>query len=202
LYKGLRHAPATHGHQVWASSFIHWFSSSANSIAFASLAIAFVSAVYARRSAKISKRSLDLAELQDSRHAPKVNLYLSDAYSFTSEDHSVIVISITLTNPTDVDNSIIRAELGVSYHRMGGQSIKMKIASLPATSTALTTIADTLNAPITVPSHQSIAGLLVFEPPSMILKESVVDEYSLILSDSHDKALTRPDITVRESFSL
>ena len=132
LYKIPHHTPVARSNPDWFSISIHWFSSSSNSIALASLTIALASVVYARNSAKISKRSYDLAELQDSRRDPRLKLYLSDAYSFTSGDHAVIAISITLSNPTDIDNSIARAELGVTYHRKGGQPVRMSSPSLPA----------------------------------------------------------------------
>jgi hypothetical protein len=180
---------------------VNWFTSSSNLISLGSIAIAFASAVYARSMAKISKRSLELAEQQDSRREPKLSLYLSDAYALISNDSTVIAVSITVTNPTDIDNSIARAELSITYHRKEGQAIRMSIPPTRGDPERTYHVSNLLSPPVSIPSHQSVAGLLIFELPAIILADSnIVDEYTLSVEDSHEKTVTLDNLTVRESF--
>jgi hypothetical protein len=177
-----------------------WFTSSANLISLGSILIALASAVYARSSVKVAKRSYELAAVQDARRDPKLSLYLADSYALISKENVAIAISVTVSNPSDIDNSVKRAELCVAYHRQDEKSIVMKI---PSTSTAPHSLADVsgvLDPPVSLLSHQSVAGLLIFEPPAMILRGSVIDEYSLHITDSHEMTVSLANITVRESF--
>lgn len=180
---------------------LDWFTSSSNLISLGSVIVALASAAYARNSAVSSKRSYELAALQDARRSPKFVLYLSDCYSRFLEDHTVIATSLTVSNPTDIDNSIVRAELVITYHKQEGQQIKMIIASTATVPDLISGVTNLLNTPAPVPSHQSTAGVLLFEPPAAILRNSVIDSYSLNILDSHETIATMADLTVREVFT-
>jgi hypothetical protein len=173
-------------------------------IALISLAIAFWSAKSARNSAKLSKRSHDLAELQDSRRSPKLTLRLSNAYWLAFENPRVIVMSITLSNPTDVDNSIASAELAVRYRMDDNQTVTARIAPLRAAPVSFANATEVLAPPVTVPSHQSVAGLLMFELSTAMHVDWLMNNhpYSLILLDGHDRTIEYPDIQVHDPFSF
>lgn len=182
------------------SHHIGWSTNSSNLISLGSVMFALASAVYARSSALSAKRSYALAELQDSRRAPKFTLYLADCYSYASEDHVVVAIAITISNPTDIDNSIARAELIIAYRKHEDKSARLSVASTTAASAQISGEGNFLDPPTSVPSHQTIAGLLLFEPLEVILDNSVIDDYSLTIIDSHGESIIVENLTIRETF--
>jgi|SRR5450756_888157 len=178
-----------------------WFKSSSNLISLGSVIFALLAAAYARSSAISAKRSYKLSATQDSRRTPTLSLYLADCYSYVSQDHIVVAIAITISNPTDIDNSIARAELVVTYHKQEGQSVRLNVTSTTTASAQISGVRKSLDPPAAVPSHQSIAGLLLFEPPAIILGNSVIDDYSLTIMDSHEEFVTMAGLTIRETFT-
>jgi hypothetical protein len=183
-----------------AANHLDWFKSSSNLIALGSVIFAFAAAAYARSMAVSAKKSYDLARSQEARREPKLSLHLADAYGFRSADRTIIAVSINVFNRTDIDNSVARAELAITYHRDKGHAVRMNVAALPEIPRELDVTTKPISLPIGVPSHQSIAGLLLFELPAQLLKGSILDDYTLSVLDSHEKVAELTNLMVREVF--
>jgi hypothetical protein len=170
-----------------AHHLIDWFKNSSNVIALASAVVAGASGLYAGSSAKSARKTYRLTLAQDARRDPNLIVYLSDARILTSHKGTKAEVSITITNPTDIDNSVTRAELQVTYRRSGGPATKINITSSSTVSILPSTEQAVLDVPVGVPSHQAIAGQLTFLLPAMILHDCAIDNYSLSLHDTHQK---------------
>ena len=180
---------------------VKWLSDSANLIALASIVVACAAAVYARSSAQSAKRAYNLALEQNARRDPRLTLYQSDALSLNSLGSVKVAISVTIANPTDIDNSVARAELAVSYHRSDGRTTVINIPAATDSAELLPGVSDIFCHTINVPSHQVVAGWFVFELPKMILHDCTIDSYSLSVEDSHQRSTALPNLLVRESFA-
>jgi hypothetical protein len=113
----------------------------------------------------------------------------------------VVAIAITISNPTDIDNSIARAELIVTYHKQEGESIRLSVASTTSSAAKISGAGDFLDPPVAVPSHQTVAGVLLFEPSDIILDNGAIDDYSLAIMDSHGESITMTVLIIRETFT-
>jgi hypothetical protein len=169
-------------------------------IALASAIVALASAVYTASYARTAKKTYRLMVEQDARRNPHLIPYLSDAYIHTSKTGAEAAISITVTNPSDIDNSIARIELLIKYRRDKDRGTVIKIppsdhvTGLPLKSENL------LQIPRGISSHQIVAGWLAFIVPEWITHGSLIDSYSLSIYDSHGEIATLTDLTLRQSF--
>lgn len=180
---------------------IDWFTNIPTLIALGSALVALVSALYTVSMAKSARKAYELAARQDSRREPRLAVYLSDAQSLKPADRFEIAISITVANPTDIDNSVTRAELGVTYHRLDGRPITARLSPSADSDTRTLAMQRTLDIPASISSHQSMAGWLRFELPDMLVVDCVIDNYSLLLEDSHQRSTTIDSLFVREGLS-
>lgn len=175
-----------------------WYTNAALLIAIASAVLSLVSVVFTRSMARSAKKTYQLGIMQDARREPELTLYLVDAQSFRAGKRAEIAISVTASNPTDIDNSLVRAELGVEYHRSDQQAIVIKVPSTEEHGTIPGfTPPKILSIPLPISAHQSAAGWLMFKLPE-ILSDGVIDRYFLLVEDSHQKTTTLANLFVRE----
>jgi hypothetical protein len=175
-----------------------WYTNAALLISISSAVLSLVAAFYTRSMAQSTKKAYQLAARQDARREPELALYLVDAQSFRSGERIEVAVSVTASNPTDIDNSLVRAELGIEYHRSDRQAIVLKIAPTEESSTIPGfTPQKTLSIPLPISAHQSAAGWLIFKLPPL-LSGSVIDHYFLLVEDSHQKTTTLANLFIRE----
>ncbi len=177
-----------------------WWKNPATLIALVSALVALASALFTASSARTAKNTYRLAAEQDARREPQLTPYLSDAHILSSGSRTEAAISITVTNRSDIDNSIARAELAVEYHRDNDRATTIKIPSNNDTSGLPLTSDNLLYVPNDISSHQTIAGWLVFSMPEWLLRDCVIDNYSLSIYDSNEEVATLPDLLLRQSF--
>lgn len=182
-------------HPAW------WVANAPTLIALISAIIAAASAVYAASMARSTKRMYQLAQKQDSLRKPKLTIYLSGAQSVRFGDDLAVMVSLTIANPTDIDNSVVRAELEVAYHKHVNQTICAKILAGHNNSAAEQPVNGEFKTPFPVPSHQSVAGALIFHGPKMITNSYTIDRYALQLEDSHSRIFVLKNISIREGLS-
>jgi hypothetical protein len=178
---------------------VAWWADPATLIAIASAIIALVTAAYTANTARIARKAYDLALIQDARQAPRLVVYLADAYTCAYGSDIMAAVSITVSNRSDVDNSISRAELLVKYHATrAGRATTARVASsddpafLPLPSRAIIVV------PRSVMAHQTTAGWLVFKFPSWMSDGRIIDGYALTIEDSHEGVTEIPQVYLRQ----
>jgi hypothetical protein len=136
-----------------------------------------------------AKRALALAREQDSRRRPKLVPYLANAYFVRTDNSRIFTYSISVTNPSDIDNSLARIELEVSYETNDGLRATIRLPQQPELVSHLRGHRGrVIAAPEGVNAHQAIAGWLLFELKDDLLGGAKIDGYAIILEDSHQIA--------------
>jgi len=137
-------------------------------------------------SARAAKRSLAISEQQESRRQPLLSPYLFKGYFKQFKNEKIFVFSISVSNATDVDNAIVHLELEVSY--VSAQNVCMKF-KIPHEAKLVKNLdvgeIKPFNLPVSIGSHQAIAGWALFNVTEAMLNEGALDSYKVILTDSH-----------------
>lgn len=180
---------------------MEWWKNPVTLIALASALVALASAAYAASSARTAKKAYRLTLKQDAQRKPLLIPYLSSAHILTSRTKIEVAISITVANPSDIDNSIAQAELVVEYSKGSNRTTTIRIPPDNHTSAFSLGSDSLLCIPKSIPSHQTIAGWLVFSIPDWVRQTYDIDSYSLSIYDSHQKITTLSNLLVLESYS-
>lgn len=170
-------------------------------VAVSSAVAAWVAALFAYSTARTSKRSFQLTELQEKRRKPKLIPYLSSAYYKPAplNRYSVYAFSISVSNPSDIDNAIAFLELQVTYTIPEGTKMTLKVPHDPKLSTIFSDIEHVHFAiPESIGAHQTIAGWVFFKIDNTLITDFDIDSYKLVITDSHDISTHLEPIVVRE----
>jgi hypothetical protein len=154
------------------------------------------------RSRRMSARALSISESQEQRRRPKFGIYMTDGYRRYLSDKQLFVFLVSVSNPTDINNSISKAELQIMYfldvdikaaYRIAHSS---ELAETMATEVGYT--ASALLMPTRVDAHQTVAGLLMFCINNDVIAGRTIDSHRIIVEDSHGISSETEPISVRE----
>ena len=162
---------------------------------------ALVAAVFAWVSARAAKRSLELAEKQDQRRTPRLVLYLIDGYCQRIGSTRFLAFSVSVSNHSDIDNSVAQIELQVSYTTAAptkGFCMAVKVPHRSALADRIRHNATILSPPLRIDAHQTIAGWVLFEVGDVLIGNGKIDDYAILVSDSHGQACRVEQAIVRE----
>ncbi|HUU26225.1 MAG TPA: hypothetical protein VM123_00300 [archaeon] len=170
-------------------------------VAVASAIAAWAAALFAYLAARISKRSLRLAELQENRRQPKLVPYLSEAYykKFSHEKYTIYAFFLSISNPSDIDNSIAYLEFKVKCALSKNNKMAIKVTHNPKLSK---NFGGDEVLPIYVPAridaHQTITGWVFFRINDAFIDNYDFDSYTIIIKDSQNALSHLEPIIVRE----
>jgi hypothetical protein len=180
---------------------VSWWADPATLIAVASAIIALATAAYTASTARVARKAYNLALIQDTRQAPRLVVYLADAYTCTSDSVIMAGVSVTVFNRSDSDNSISRAELLIKYHAIrDDRPTTARVASSDSPAFLPLQLSALIVVPKTVMAHQTVAGWLVFKFPDWISDGRIIDGYSLEIEDSHEGMAEVSQVHLRQVF--
>jgi hypothetical protein len=169
-----------------------------SAVALVSLVIAFVAL---RRTTKLQQQQLRLLQLQEAGLHPSLTLYLVENYIRRLGPGSprIYVFQIVVSNSSDLGNSIREARLIIAHEQGQGLPSNLVIAHkaelasrVPAAATG------TFQLPAAIAARTSIGGLVLFEVPSEILRESPVESYALQVIDTYGHETSKEAILLQE----
>lgn len=67
------------------------------------------------RSRRLATRALSIGENQEQRRQPWLGIYMADGYRRYLPDRQLFRFLVSVSNPTDINNSVVQAELQVTY---------------------------------------------------------------------------------------
>jgi hypothetical protein len=141
------------------------------------------------QSKRIARRALSINEGQEQRRRPQLGIYMADGYRRYLPDKQLFGFFVSVSNPTDINNSVVKAELQVTY--VLGADIKAicRVPHSPAFAEIVTDVisnsANVLLLPIRIDAHQTVTGWLVFSLANNIIAGKTIDAHQIILEDSH-----------------
>lgn len=158
-------------------------------VAVIATAVAVCAVVFAGVSAYSARRSLMLAERQEARREPHLISHLRDGYARRERDRRVFAVSLLLSNPAEVDNSITILELEVRYRLRNGVVMTLRLPHDGVLRSAFEpSDADVFTIPLAIPAHGAIARWAFFGLPDALIGQADIDDYAIRVVDAHGTA--------------
>ncbi len=157
-------------------------------ISLASLGLAGWSSVASWRSVQTAKRALAISEGHEERRRPQLGIYRAKGFRRYEATRQVFSFLVSITNPTDIDNSIAMVELQITYALDGGIKAACRISHNPEFAEAVESaagLAHIISLPTRVDAHQTVAGWLIFSLNHDLVAGRTIDTQKIILEDSH-----------------
>jgi hypothetical protein len=170
-------------------------------LAIAAAIAAWVGAAISFVNSRTARRSLRLAEAQEVRRRPILTLYLGEGYVrfLDSERVRVYAFVLSISNPSDTNNSVAEFGLQINYVTKQGLRASVVVAASPSLPDEWRTDASALlQAPLKVDAHQTVAGWLPFRVSYDLLGDGSIEDYALVATDTHGNRAAKETVIVRE----
>lgn len=165
------------------------------------LVVSAWSAIMTWRSGKRSARALSISEGQEKRRQPQLGIYLVNGYRRLVPRRQLFGFLVSVSNPTDIDNSIARAELQITYLLDADVKAVCRIQHNPDLGESIAhdkTRATVFQLPVRIDAHQTVSGWFLFGLDNDVIRNGTIDAHSLILEDTHGVSTNTDPIMVRE----
>lgn len=128
-----------------------------------------------------TRASLSLSKEQDRRRLPRLtSTFLQGDYTAdVTTGARVYRFEISVNNPTDSDNALVRAELRLTYRLKDGIEMTARLGQIGGDGQ--------LRLPMRIAAHEAVAGWCHFQVPSAIVTCNIIDQYVIELTDTHDQ---------------
>jgi hypothetical protein len=181
---------------------INAFADPRTSTAILALLVSFFSLLISWRSGKRAARALSISESQERRRQPRLGVYLVRGYRRRGPNRQLFGFLVSVTNPTDSNNSIARAELQIVYLLEDNVSVAGRVPHLEGLGkdslADATGVANVLSLPARIDAHQTLSGWFLFALGDSVIGRGTVDSHRLILEDAHGISTDTGPIMVRE----
>jgi hypothetical protein len=170
-------------------------------VAAASLIVAIGSAIVSFFSFRNSTRAVAISERQEKRHSPRLQVYFANGYRRLVSKRQLFGFLVSVSNPTDINNSIARAELQITNLLSDGSKTFFRIKHNPEVAQGMDNLkndaAHVFSLPARIDAHQTLSGWLLFVLDNEMVGNGTVDGHRLILEDTHGLATDTDPIMVR-----
>lgn len=166
------------------------------------LIVAGWSAFNSWRSRRIATRALAISESQEQRRRPQFVTYLANGYRRSVSKRQLFGFLVSVSNPTDINNSIAQVELQITYLLESGITATCRIPHNPSLGETIEAPdaggANVFSLPARVDAHQTVAGWFMFSIDHTLLAGKTIDCHKIILEDSHRICTETEPLVVRD----
>lgn len=167
-----------------------------------SIAIALIALLVSFGSFLVSFRAFRLSQRQDDRKKPSLIPSLVNGYVqfLGSEKARVYAFLLSISNASDSNNALARAELHITYKTAANIFVTAQIPSSQSRGDAYPELRDfsLLSTPARLDAHQTLTGWTIFRVSEAILKGAAVEGYTIALFDSHKIMTSVETIVIQE----
>jgi hypothetical protein len=164
------------------------------------LLVSACSAFFSWRSGKRAARALAITENQEKRRQPQLRIYLVNGYRRLVAKRQLFGFLVSVSNPTDINNSVARAELQISYLLENDVKTVYRIqhnSTLGENTASDSAPATLFSLPVRIDAHQTVSGWFLFALDNDVIR-GTIDAHRLILEDTHGVSTHTDPITMRE----
>jgi hypothetical protein len=169
-------------------------------LAIAAAAAAWVAAIISFFNVRTARRALRIAQAQEARRKPLLELYLVDGdLRFLHEERArTYAFLLSISNPTDTSNSVAEFGLRINYATKEGVRSSIIVPFDPRVATEADPGGTPLQPPVKVESHQTVAGWLGFRVAYDLIANGEIEDYVIVATDTHGLKALRETVLVRE----
>ncbi len=147
----------------------------------------------------ISKKALRLSEQQEERRKPRLVPYLQEGYVRRHAEGRVYAFLLSVSNPTDSDNAMAALDFQLTYTTKSNVRMAIKV---PLHGEIVEPFNDRAVLPLAIPlrldAHQTAAGWAFFRVEDVLLDGAIVEEHTIVITDSHGMKVQLEPIMIRE----
>jgi hypothetical protein len=161
-----------------------------------SLVVSISSAIF---SGLKSSRALAINEKQEKRRQPQLSTYFANGYRRLVPRGQVFAFQLSVSNPSDINNSVARAELQIEYEIEKGVTTFCRVQHNPDLGKGNTPGSPTVfSIPLRIEAHGTVSGLFLFALDKDVIRAGTVNAHTLLLEDAHGVFTETNSIMVRE----
>jgi len=131
---------------------------------------------------------------------PPTARYFANGYRKLASNRQIFGMLTSISNPTDIDNSISRARVASGMQNPRRYDGYLRIQHNPAIGQCpgprCEDAAHIFSLPARIGAHQTISGWLLFSLENASIGDGTVDSHRIILFDTHDIETTTDQIMV------
>lgn len=149
--------------------------------------MATIAVLISFRSSRIAARAYALAARQEERRRPSLSLSLlqSELRRLGKEGPRIYLFRIMVSNTSDSPSAVREAHLELEYGVRGNPLSSLVASHDDKIAARLTAIpGEALRLPCALQPRSSIAGVVLFEVPSGLLRQSHVESCTILIEDS------------------
>jgi hypothetical protein len=173
-----------------------WISVISCVIAVVSCVVATVALFNAWQSRRIATRAINITEEQERRRQPRFDVHVVESVRRGLLDKQAFGFLVTISNPSDINNSISNAELQIDYVLNEAVKGSWRIPHQKQAGNLLG-VQDSVSIPLRVDAHQSTKGWFCFTLSNAILDGRTIDTQKLLLYDTHGACNEREAISLK-----
>ncbi|MBJ6750974.1 hypothetical protein [Geomonas anaerohicana] len=145
-------------------------------------------------------KALRISERQEERRKPLLVPYLQDGYIRREGESIFYAFLLSVSNPTDSDNAVAVADLHITYITKGNvlMTIKVPWYNKGAKGFHDENISISFTIPQRLDAHQTVTGWLFFQVEKLLIRGYTIEEYRIVLTDSHGMRAQLEPILIRE----
>jgi hypothetical protein len=146
-------------------------------------------------------QSRKLAREQEHRRLPRLVSSLINGYFQKDKEAGgrVYAFLVTVTNPTDSNNAIAKADLAITCLTADRTQMTVKIRTNGSSALNFVKGQDAaLAVPASISAHNAISGWLRFHVPAALLEGVAIESYRLVFTDPHGEETSVAPILVQE----
>jgi hypothetical protein len=166
------------------------------------LLVSFFSALLSWRSGKNAARALAISENQERRRQPQLGLYLFNGYRRRVPNRQLFGFLVSVSNPTDINNSVALAELQITYLLENDVEAVCRLPHNPSlgenTPGEGMPAATVFSLPVRIDAHQTVSGWFLFGLDNNLIGKGTITRHKLILGDTHGVPTITTVIGLRE----
>lgn len=166
-----------------------------------SIIAAVIAAAFSGISALIAFLSLRLNQQHADRRQPRLSLAFQEGFIKQSNGDAVYALLIAISNPTDIDNSVVHIDLRIDYRRGSDYCARMDVpVAGESDDQSQVPLTGKLTPPVLIGAHQARIGWVYFRLNRALLADCKRDGYTIVARDTHGESATVDISVLREAF--
>lgn len=168
-------------------------------ISIISICIAFLAFLVSIGDFFLARRALKLNEMEADNKKPNLIPYLIEGFYFSIKSYRIYAFYFSVINRSSNSNSISNLELKIQYHQNDHNIGNLLFRHDKTFEQGLNLPSHTpFSIPVEIGAHQTVSGWGLFKITENILENKNIDNYRILIRDSHDIEVQLNPILLQE----
>jgi len=164
-----------------------------------SLSIALLALIFSIGDYFLARKALRISEMEANERNPNLIPYLIDGFALAFKNYKIFAFYFSVSNRSSNNNSITQLDLKILYNHDDHNVWNLRFRHDKAFEQGLDLPGHTpFSIPIEIDAYQTITGWSLFKVTEKILENKTIDNYEILIRDSHDVEVKLNQILIQE----